>query len=389
MAINRNNYGAYFLDYWESNLDEQAKSALASFLQANPDLQDEFFDFKDAANANILQDEIITYPDKRTLKKIEVQPIGEISQMNWEYFVIASIEGDLPAEKNKLFEDFVRLNPQIINEIRLYRKARLSPDQTIVFQEKSLLKRRILPIWISGNTVRQWISVAAVILIAIILYRNDSFFRSTSDSVSQIVENVSPVDDTNQTFIKSDDEQKLPSAGAGYLKPEQSGKKYSDSQALVHRYTDNSSGLTDDETPDYGREGIQLAKLEMIPQKRLNDVELGRNFPEKNRNEFSEIFDYLMIRDGLVSDAKADKSLANKVLVGIKSTFIRGEIQPVQGILSPVLNGVTENGREVLSRSGLVLPVLNKLEEDGRKETSFALSETLNFRLSRIRNTSE
>ena len=49
MNINQNNYEAFFLDYWENTLSEQDRHALEGFLLENPDLQDEFLDFKTAS----------------------------------------------------------------------------------------------------------------------------------------------------------------------------------------------------------------------------------------------------------------------------------------------------------------------------------------------------
>ena len=387
MAINRNNYGAYFLDYWESNLDEQAKSALASFLKANPDLQDEFFDFKDAVNASFPEEDLITYPDKRILKKIEVRQVGEINQMNWEYYVIASIEGDLSNEMSAVFQEFVRLNPQINEEIRLYRKAHLIPDQSIVFPEKPMLKRRVLPLWTASPTLKRWVSVAAVILIALVLYRNDGLFRTSVDSTPQMAENESYIDDSALITDKPADFQADPTSIAGNS-PSEPVKKFSVDFPLpaVADQQNNSSLFVENESHRSDNEDVVLAKMDIRSHAGLIEIDSVRNQAPATRTDFSEIFDYLLIRDGLVAEESTDKSLAGKVLANLKNSFSREEIQPVQGLFSPLITGVAESGRDVLNRSGLFLPVLNKLEEDGRKETSFALSETLNFRLSRVKN---
>ncbi len=391
MAINRNNYGAYFLDYWESNLDVQAKSALASFLKANPDLQDAFFDFKEAINASIPEEDKITYPNKNGLKKIEVQSIGEINQMNWEFYVIAYIEGDLPTEKSSMFQEFVTMNPQLNKEIRLYRKAHLIPDRATVFEDKSALKKRILPFQFSGIALRHWISVAAVILVAFILYQSNDFLSTSTDSVTQVSENEYYINHSAPVSEKADYDQSMKSSLTEIIdsvKPNENTIVSPNPVSFDNQY-DKNRDVAMDLHPVSNRDGIMMTKLDTRFEQRLIDSESSRNKVIETRNEFSEIFDYLMIRDGLVLEETADKSLAGRVLAGIKRTFSRDEIQPVQGILSPVLTGVAENGREVLSRSAQIFPVLNKVDEDGRKETSFALGETLNFRLSRVKSTSE
>ncbi len=46
MSINRNNYEAFFLDYFEGRLPEEGKEELMRFLELNPDLKKEFEGFE-------------------------------------------------------------------------------------------------------------------------------------------------------------------------------------------------------------------------------------------------------------------------------------------------------------------------------------------------------
>jgi hypothetical protein len=125
MQINRNNYGAFFLDYWESNLDDQGREALALFLEENPDLQDEFFDFKSAAGTLLASKDQLVFPGKQRLKKIIVQSVDEIDQDNFEQYIIAFLENDLTEDQLNVFDRFRLANPEINNEIELYKKAYL------------------------------------------------------------------------------------------------------------------------------------------------------------------------------------------------------------------------------------------------------------------------
>ena len=68
MSINRHNYEAYFLDYYEKNLNPAQVKELMSFLDHNPDLKDEFNDFE---LISLESDNQVSFPSKQSLKKNE------------------------------------------------------------------------------------------------------------------------------------------------------------------------------------------------------------------------------------------------------------------------------------------------------------------------------
>jgi len=82
MHINRNNYEAFFLDYWENKLCPEAKNELARFLEANSDLQDEFLDFRDSFDIQLPNDDKIEFAGKSKLKKIEIAATQNVDENN-------------------------------------------------------------------------------------------------------------------------------------------------------------------------------------------------------------------------------------------------------------------------------------------------------------------
>jgi hypothetical protein len=191
MIINRNNYKTYFLDFWEASLEEKDKTALLLFLEKNPDLQNEFLDFKAALDITIPRVTHLEFPNKKDLKKVEIQSVGEINQMNWENWVIAHLEGELTFEQEQAYQNFVKANPQVETEIDLYRKAYLKLDKSIVFPYKSELKRRQIPI-LSFGRVKAWQAVAAVLAIAFALYQIVDFSALSESENPIVVQNDTP-----------------------------------------------------------------------------------------------------------------------------------------------------------------------------------------------------
>ncbi len=72
MQINRSNYEIFFLDYWENNLGKQDKEELARFLESNPNLQDEFLEYKETCTLSLIPNEEIYFDGKSKLKHQEI-----------------------------------------------------------------------------------------------------------------------------------------------------------------------------------------------------------------------------------------------------------------------------------------------------------------------------
>jgi hypothetical protein len=154
MDITRNNYELYFLDYFEGALDTVQVDLLMAFLEAHPDLKDEFESFR---MVTLSDDQAVNLGDKGFLKKELITP------ENSDHFFAAYVEGDLNAAQRSETEAFVAASPGMGRELELMKKTVLTPDTSIQFPRKSALKHHTLGMM----TQKLWrvTSVAAAVLI--------------------------------------------------------------------------------------------------------------------------------------------------------------------------------------------------------------------------------
>lgn len=137
MAINKQNYEAWFLDYAEGNLSEKQIAELLLFLEKNPALRAEF---EEEFEVLPLQPENLPYGAAEELKR--EQQVGFITLTNYEEYLIGAAEGDLtPAEQAEL-QRFLKQNPQLEDERAVYAGIGLEADTHITFPNKENLKKQ-------------------------------------------------------------------------------------------------------------------------------------------------------------------------------------------------------------------------------------------------------
>jgi hypothetical protein len=130
------NYEAFYLDHLEGNLGEEDTALLLAFLEEHPDLVEEEDDF-------VMLDPTIDAPvfdDKDSLKIVADE--AAIGLSNVEHFLIAESEGQLPAAKQEELNAFVVQHPHLEKERKYLAAMFLKADQSIVYTEKSGLKRK-------------------------------------------------------------------------------------------------------------------------------------------------------------------------------------------------------------------------------------------------------
>lgn len=163
IAIKRNNYEQFFLDYLDGALSKSEVNQLMSFLNSNPDLKKELddLDFKKLMPDNS------KFTKKSRLKK---ESILEESKNNFNELCIASIEGDLNQLQSIEFDNLIHENPQLKKQLALFEKTKLIPDLTVIYNNKSSLRRTTI-----GSKQKvgyQYFSIAASVVLLITL----SFF---------------------------------------------------------------------------------------------------------------------------------------------------------------------------------------------------------------------
>jgi hypothetical protein len=131
MEINKNNYEAFFLDYFEGNLNDLQTQHLFQFLENNPELKNEFKSFE---NISIEKEEIV-FEEKNDLIK------PEVNHHNYQSFLIASAERDLNRTEERALESFLKSHPEYNTDKVLYAALKAVPDEGVSFIDKEALKR--------------------------------------------------------------------------------------------------------------------------------------------------------------------------------------------------------------------------------------------------------
>jgi hypothetical protein len=143
MKISRDNYEAYFLDYHEGNLSPEMMGEVLVFVGQNPDLKEEFEEFE---NVSLVPDDLHLYTEKDFLKKNPGIFTGPITLANIEEYLVAETEGLLSADILAELDEFIVSNPQFEKDRRIYSHTRLVAESQIVYRQKNILKRTVLPV---------------------------------------------------------------------------------------------------------------------------------------------------------------------------------------------------------------------------------------------------
>lgn len=143
MKINRDNYEVYFLDYHEGQLSQAMVQEVLLFVEMNPDLKPVFEEFE---AVTLVADKDIVFEKKSFLKKNHSPATHQVTESNYEEFMIGETEGLLTDEQIASLDEFVRLNPRLATDRRLYSLAHLPSENEIVFENKASLKKLAIPV---------------------------------------------------------------------------------------------------------------------------------------------------------------------------------------------------------------------------------------------------
>lgn len=166
MLITRSNYEEYFLDYLDGNLKPELEQEFHDFLASNPDLKEELTEME-SEEAISIQPIHAIFDHKESLKQNELAQIGQPNDT--ETTAIAYIENDLSTEQKKEFDKTVAQNPSAKKSFLLFQKTKLVADTSVVYKEKSGLKR-VLVIGLTQMNFYKAISIAASLLLIFSLY---------------------------------------------------------------------------------------------------------------------------------------------------------------------------------------------------------------------------
>ena len=163
--VNAENFETFAVDYIEGNLSGETLIQFEHFLAANPELKKEIALF----NQTKLQPEAeIVFEDKSSLKR----KVLVVSADNFDEIAVASLEGQLNAEEEKIFAAYVASNPEAEKAVAIYSKTKLQPETEIVFADKDSLRRKKRGGFFWTSNISYAAAAAVALLIGIFWWMN-------------------------------------------------------------------------------------------------------------------------------------------------------------------------------------------------------------------------
>ena len=191
--VNTDNFEEFCVAFYEGDLMDVEQEHLHNFVHDHPSLSNDFQLF---GKLKLSGENYIQFPYKTNLQQFASATSETISESNYIDFLIAQNEGDLPNQRALELSQFLGANPQYKNDAQQISSLKLKADSSIIFENKSMLKRRAVMIPIANK----WMNVAAAsVAIFVVFYslipRHD--FNEQGNAIvnpSKIIENHSIVD---------------------------------------------------------------------------------------------------------------------------------------------------------------------------------------------------
>ncbi|HRY33101.1 MAG TPA: hypothetical protein P5531_09075 [Bacteroidales bacterium] len=373
MGINRDNYEAYLLDYFEGKLQPEQVAELMVFMQAHPEFETDLDNFQ---MFTIQKDASIVFPDKESLKKNEIRPYALLTAENYEAAFVASIDGELSASEEEDLKIFIGLNPHLEKEYRMFGLTVLQPDAGIVFEDKQSLKRGSMGVLRPAATGWRYTSLAAAAGIALLigLYSNFAGIRFVPGGSS-------PSASTNESFAGND----LPERQARHSGI--SGVFSFPGSLPAENPAAENSGYTP--IPSIKPASAELASLQPMNSKPGPELETStgrhQSIPAAYRTYYTELYGFLQMREQREYAEYQAARQERPWIVRAVSTARESLFGPVE--YDP--KGVTrDNELWALAEAGLKginyitnsnLRLMRELDEDGKTSSYAVASDRLSY----------
>jgi hypothetical protein len=199
MKINRDNYQMWITDHYDGSLTVDQESQLSAFLNENRDLKEEF----DLYGHPVIFPDITPITDKKSLRR----DVGQLSEDQLEYLLVAMSEGDLQKDDIEDLEAYISVTPELQEKLYTLEKLKLTPPD-LNYPNKGRLKR--IPIGMSTRRVLiNSLSAAAAIAVIIsfwFTFRNNPLPEGTVSSVAVITPTYSDTSPAESIITTTEEE---------------------------------------------------------------------------------------------------------------------------------------------------------------------------------------
>ena len=193
--INIDNYGAYWIDYLDGNINQEQEDALFAFLENNPEIAGDLIDPEDYELPLIEA----TFPGKANLK----------AEAQTENLIIAKIEKEISAEDDAFITKEINDNPEIAKTFSQYKKTILVANTNIVFPNKDSLKKTVrVPMFRYVSSIAA--AIAIVFVAGFFLTRNVNVEQSGTKTLTSNLEfNIPYVRNDNDNLIQDNNTNEI------------------------------------------------------------------------------------------------------------------------------------------------------------------------------------
>ena len=158
MKIDRSNYETWLIDWLDGNLSEPEIMELNQFLSNNPDLLVE----SEELSSFSLQKPSLKYHGKDNLRRSP----SDLSDLQFEYLCVASMEKDLTTHQQTEFQEIIESDPVKRKTFGLINKTQLLPSKISYRNKKYIIKKTLLRKITEFSAIG--LSAAAAVIFAII-----------------------------------------------------------------------------------------------------------------------------------------------------------------------------------------------------------------------------
>ncbi len=387
MQININNYEIFFLDYWENNLGKQDRDDMARFLERNPNLQDEFLEYKETNTFRLEPDNRIFFGSKNKLKHHEVVSVGKINDQNYETHIIAHFEGDHSLAQQNDFSDFIHKNPHLKPDLKLYSSTYLHADQRVVYKNKQQLKRSLILAFRSRAMLYGSIA-AAIFLLAFLIF--NPLQKIETLVKSELANNEEPfkiIDNTIASKNKNDglSDRLHPKALLAEINNQPIPEPEKTKTSLIAREIIEISNDLEIQKPIrmHLPTNVDFLQSNLQPLLLGSDAFVISNIAQ--RTELSEAFNDIILRDALQIEKnnRNEKSAFARIIDNIGRQLFGITNTDSQNTL---LAEVAQRGKERFSDFIENSPRIESTSDRGKKQTYFSINENFSIKISKDEN---